>query len=69
MVSEPISVWMVMTGEGRIVLSTLKGPLAGTPAGRCLESRMEKASLSHLSEMPKFKACYRNVNYPFIFAK
>lgn len=65
----PISVWMVVTGDGQVILSSAKHGMKGTPAGDCLEKRLEKVAAKHRGDLPRFRACFRSFTYPFLFGK
>ncbi len=65
----PISVWMVVTGDGQVVLSSAKHGIKGTPTGNCLEEKLEKVASKHRNDLPRFRACFRSFTYPFLFGK
>jgi hypothetical protein len=65
--AKPVTVTLVVTGDGRIVLVETPGPLAGTPAEACVRDGIARASAG--LSVPRFRACFRPFNLPFRIGK
>ncbi|MDD5307411.1 MAG: hypothetical protein PHU25_08825 [Deltaproteobacteria bacterium] len=65
--AKPVTVTLVVTGDGRIVLIETPGQLAGTPAEACIREGAAKAAT--VLALPAFGACFRPFNVPFRIGK
>jgi hypothetical protein len=63
--SRPVAVRMVITGDGRIVVTETRGQLKSTEAGKCLAKQILAVAVKHKGEFPPFAACFRNFTHPF----
>jgi tetratricopeptide (TPR) repeat protein len=61
----PVPVRLVITGRGSIVEAHVKGLFDHTEVGLCIEKLILELAPKYTSALPHFKACYKNVTYPF----
>ncbi len=64
---KPIPIWNVVTGDGRVILSSVKSFDLSKTQSDCLVDKLQKGAVKHRNKMPRFAACYRNFTYPVIF--
>lgn len=63
---QPFTVWIVLSSTGRIIRAETRNMLAGTPEARCVEERIMAINPEFKSQFPRFRACFKNFNYPFL---
>jgi hypothetical protein len=61
----PVPVRLVITGRGNIVEAHVKGLFDHTEIGLCIEKQILARAPKYTSALPHFRACYRNITYPF----
>lgn len=62
----PVTLRMVITGRGKVVLAEARGPYYGSEQGKCLADKLMAAAPEFADDFPRFKACFRNFTYPFV---
>ncbi|MCP4196327.1 MAG: tetratricopeptide repeat protein [Proteobacteria bacterium] len=62
----PVPVRLVITGRGGIVEAHVKGLFDHTEVGLCIEKQILKLAPKYTPALPRFRACYKNVTYPFV---
>jgi tetratricopeptide (TPR) repeat protein len=65
----PVPVRLVVTGTGRIVEAHVKGLYNHTEAGLCIEKKILQRAPTYAAALPRFRACYKNVTYPFVIGR
>jgi tetratricopeptide (TPR) repeat protein len=64
-----LPIWTVITGDGRIALSSVKSDSIDQGQKQCLEKKLFEISAKNRNLMPRFRACFRNFTYPLAFRK
>ena len=61
--AKPVTVSVIITGDGRIVMTNPRGPKSDRSLGLCVADRLLK--LGKIVPFPQFGACFRPYSYPF----
>ncbi|MBN2803666.1 MAG: tetratricopeptide repeat protein [Deltaproteobacteria bacterium] len=61
---EPVSIRVVITGDGKFVRAYARHKFAGTKIEQCVVERLKK--LIPETKLPKFGACFRGFSYPYM---
>ncbi len=64
-----VPIWTVITGDGRVALSSVKSEELDKQTKNCLEQKLSELSSMHSDLLPRFRACFYNYTYPMAFRK
>ena len=64
---EPVTVRVIVTGDGKAIRAEARGLHADTPLGRCVLDRLLAAFPK--AKLPPFKACFRGFTYPYMVGR